>query len=52
MIDQSETGRSSSQIIFITLLSQVHSFAVPFTSLSKLCKNAWQKHFAEPNSML
>jgi len=39
-LDQSETG-SSSQFIFIyTLLWQVHSFDVHFTSLSKLCKYA------------
>jgi len=44
-LDQSETG-SSSQIIFIyTLLRQVHSFDVHFTSLSKLCKYAGPKPF-------
>jgi hypothetical protein len=44
MIGQSETG-STSQIIFITLLWQVLGFVVPFTSLSKLCKNAGPKPF-------
>jgi hypothetical protein len=39
MISQSETG-SGSQIAFINSSLVVIGFAVPFTSLSKLCKNA------------
>jgi hypothetical protein len=43
MIGQSQTG-SGSQIIFITLFFwQGLDFAVPFTSLSKLCKNVGPK---------
>jgi hypothetical protein len=38
-LDQSETG-SGSQIVFINSSLVVIGFAVPFTSLSKLCKNA------------
>jgi hypothetical protein len=45
MIGQSQTG-SGSQIIFITLFfCQGLVFAVPFTSLSKLCKNVGPKPF-------
>jgi hypothetical protein len=45
MIGQSQTG-SGSQIIFITLFFwQGLDFAVPFTSLSKLCKNVGPKPF-------
>jgi hypothetical protein len=44
MIGQSEIG-SNNQIIFITLVWQVLGFAVPFTSLSKQCKDAGPKPF-------
>jgi hypothetical protein len=38
------------QHIYYTLLWQLLlGFAGPFTSLSKLCKNAGQNYFAEPN---
>jgi len=48
MIGKSETG-SSSQILFITLVWQVLGFAVPFTNLSRLCKNAGPKPFCLAN---
>jgi hypothetical protein len=48
MIGQSEPG-SSSQIIFITLLLQVHSFAVCLLPASANCaKLMGQNNFAEP----
>jgi hypothetical protein len=35
--------------IYYTLLQQMFGFAVPFTSLSKLCKNVGQTHSSEPS---
>ncbi len=48
IIGQSERG-SNSQILFITLVWQVLGFAVPFTNLSRLCKNAGAKLFCLTN---
>jgi hypothetical protein len=45
MIGQSETKEQQSDHIYYALLRQVLSFAVYFTSLSKLYKNAGPKPF-------
>jgi hypothetical protein len=44
MIGQSKIGINS-QVLFITLFfsGKVLRFTAPFTSLSKVCKNAWSK---------
>jgi hypothetical protein len=51
MIGLSET-ENSSHITFITLLWQMLGFVVAFTRLSKVCKNAGPKPFAEMNQHL
>jgi hypothetical protein len=45
MTGKSENREQQSDHIYYTLLWQVSGFAVPFTSLSKLCKNAGPKPF-------
>jgi len=45
MIGQSETGNGYQSNLFITLLWHVLGFAVPGTSLNKLCKNVSPKPF-------